>query len=77
MTTINLLQDVPRLGTAISVKESLNEVTRKIITADRFSHTTVEFTKPDGNPIVVPYSLIGPCEGDKNKPTQQEGEKNG
>ena len=64
-TTINLLAEVPRLGTSISVREPLNEVTRKVITADRFNHSTIEFTKHDGDSIVIPARLIGPIEGVK------------
>jgi hypothetical protein len=70
LTTINFLADVPRLGTSLCVKESLNEVTQKLIVADRFEHTTISFTKPDGGPIVVPTKLIGPVEGDKQKPEE-------
>lgn len=72
MTTINFLADVPRLGSSISVKEPLNEVQRKLITANRYQHATVEFTKPDGDSVVIPIRLVGPVEGKKVEREQQE-----
>jgi hypothetical protein len=71
-TTINFLADVPRLGTSFNVKEPLNEVTRKYITAQRFGHATIEFTKPDGNTVIIPFSLIGPIEGTKQEAKDDE-----
>lgn len=73
LTTINLLTDVPRLGTSVAVKEPLNEVTRKLIVAERFEHATIEFTKPDGDQIVIPRRLIGPIEGKKATTDENEG----
>lgn len=70
-TTVNFTQDIPRLGNNTVVKEPLNEVTRRLITAERFDHATIEFTKPDGDSIVIPRHLIGPVEGKKEPKEQQ------
>jgi hypothetical protein len=61
-TTINFTKDIPRLGDNIVVKETIGQVTNRLIIAKKNNHATVSFTMPDDKQIVVLVELIGAAE---------------
>jgi len=60
-TILHFTTEIPDYGGSVRVKDTADEIARKLRAAQLHDYPTIEVTTANNRPMIVPVHLIGPA----------------